>query len=91
MIRHFNIKITGKVQGVWFRGSMQREARRLGLRGFVRNEKDGSVYAQAEGQPDALEKLVAWCQKGPPLANVEKVEVEEDRVEGFSAFDIIRE
>ena len=51
MIKHFDITVQGKVQGVWFRDSTMKEAKRLGINGFVRNEPDGSVYVEAEGAP----------------------------------------
>jgi acylphosphatase len=90
MEKHFNLSITGKVQGVWYRGSAQRKARDLGLRGFVRNLPDGSVYAEAEGPEENLASFVAWCRHGPELARVEKVEVEEGPLKGFGHFEVVR-
>jgi acylphosphatase len=68
--------VTGRVQGVFFRQSTKRMALELGLVGFVRNEWDGSVSAEVVGPKPALEKLIAWCHKGPPSACVDKVDVE---------------
>lgn len=68
------IVVRGRVQGVWFRGSARDEARRLGLVGWARNRADGSVEILAEGAPAAVERLVAWCHEGPPLARVRSVE-----------------
>lgn len=68
--------IIGRVQGVWFRASMQREARRLGLRGWVRNRPDGAVEAEADGPAEAVEHLVAWAHQGPPGARVDAVQTE---------------
>ncbi len=62
------IRVTGRVQGVFFRGSVEEEARALGLRGWVRNVTDGSVEAVAEGDRESVERLVAFCRRGPPLA-----------------------
>jgi acylphosphatase len=73
------IRVHGKVQGVFFRASTQEKAEELGLTGFVQNEKDGTVYLEAEGSPDALNKLEQWVHKGPDKARVEKVEVEEKK------------
>lgn len=70
------IRVVGIVQGVWFRQSTVDEARRLGLRGLVRNLPDGSVQAEAEGEHVALEELVRWCRRGPPSAQVDGVQVE---------------
>jgi acylphosphatase len=75
MIRRVQLVVTGVVQGVWFRASMQREARRLGLSGWVRNRDDGAVEAQAEGDSDAVAALILWAQTGPSGARVERVAV----------------
>lgn len=70
------IRVSGLVQGVWFRQSTADEARRLGLEGWVRNLADGSVEAEAQGARPAVEALVRWCHRGPPAARVEGVDVE---------------
>lgn len=67
--------VTGRVQGVWYRGAMQDEAARLGVAGWVRNRADGGVEAEAEGARDAVEALLAWAREGPPAARVEDVTV----------------
>ena len=90
MVKHFKIKITGSVQGVWYRGSMQKKAQDLGLYGIVKNEPDGSVYAEAEGEEIILEALVAWCEKGPELALVKNVEITEGEIKGYHSFDVLR-
>jgi acylphosphatase len=68
--------IRGRVQGVWYRGSMQEEARRLGVGGWARNEPDGSVAAEIEGERAAVDALVAWAGHGPSGALVTDVAVE---------------
>lgn len=68
--------VRGRVQGVWYRGSAREEAQRLSLRGFARNRADGSVEILAQGPVTAIERFVAWCHKGPPLARVTSVERE---------------
>ena len=88
--KHLSIRVTGKVQGVFFRASTQEEAQRLGLGGWVRNEADGSVRIEAEGDEDALDRLVAWCKHGPKQARVADVVVEEGEVEGYSDFQVLR-
>lgn len=87
-IQHLNIFITGKVQGVWYRQSTLEKAIALGLKGYVRNEMDGSVYIEAEGRNDALQSLLAWCGRGPDQAVVSKVRAEEGTFSGYRAFVI---
>ncbi len=88
MQKHYSITVTGTVQGVWYRASTQRQAEELGLKGFVRNQPDGSVYLEAEGDENALETLVTWCWEGPPRAEVDQVTVREEKWRGFSHFEI---
>lgn len=78
--------VTGKVQGVWFRAATQEKAIELGLCGFVMNEKDGSVYLEAEGEKEKLDELVKWCHLGPPKSKVEKVEVKEGEAKNYTGF-----
>lgn len=75
--RRVRIQIRGKVQGVFFRQSAVDEATRLGLRGWVRNRRDGQVEALCEGPSDAIEAFIAWCHRGPPAADVDAVDVED--------------
>jgi acylphosphatase len=67
--------IRGRVQGVSFRSSMQVEARRLAVTGWVRNRRDGSVEAVAQGPAEAVEALVEWSRHGPPGARVTDVQL----------------
>lgn len=69
------VVVRGRVQGVFFRAATQREARRLGLVGWVKNRPDGAVELCAEGEEDALKELLAWAHHGPSAARVEKVDV----------------
>lgn len=82
------VVISGRVQGVWFRGSMVREAQRLGAAGWVRNLADGTVEAQVEGPAEAVEQVLAWCRRGPSGARVESVNVTETAEAGLSDFVI---
>ena len=84
------VLVSGEVQGVFFRHSTKREAERLSLVGWVRNNDDGSVEALAQGPKNKLEEFVAWCKKGPPAAEIERVEVVWGSGSGhFDNFNII--
>ena len=86
MNKHLNIKVTGKVQGVWFRDSTRAEALKLGINGFVRNEPDGSVYIEAEGNSNVLKKFIEWCHSGPEKAIVTGVKVNGAELNNFNEF-----
>lgn len=87
---HLRIRITGQVQGVFYRASAQEKAKALGVSGFVRNESDGSVYIEAEGTSEQMESLVLWCKQGPPRAHVDQVEATPGPLQGFTHFEIRR-
>ncbi|MFN8179969.1 MAG: acylphosphatase [bacterium] len=87
-MKHFDIRVTGLVQGVFFRASTQRAAEELGVSGTVRNEPDGSVFIEVEGPDDALERFVAWCRRGPSRARVERVAVSEGKLRGYAGFAV---
>ena len=70
---HFAIR--GFVQGVHFRASMVQEARRLGVAGWVRNRRDGSVEALFAGPAQAVEQMIAACRRGPPAASVDDLAI----------------
>ena len=80
--------ITGRVQGVWYRGSLSEQAALRGLAGWVRNRADGSVEAVVEGRAELVEELRLWCHTGPPAARVESVEARPEEVEGLVGFEI---
>ena len=87
-LRRVSLRITGRVQGVFYRRDAAREATRLGLAGFVRNEDDGSVYAEAEGTENGVGAFIRWCRRGPENARVEDVRVEEREAEGGEGFGV---
>ncbi|WP_371867728.1 acylphosphatase [Duganella guangzhouensis] len=74
--------ITGVVQGVGYRASFERQAVALGLRGWVRNRRDGAVEAEVDGDAAAIEAIIAWAHKGPPASRVEQVKVAEAQPAG---------
>lgn len=90
MRRHLSIKVYGKVQGVFYRATAKEVADSLGVKGFVRNQSDGSVYIEAEGTQAQLKQLVDWCSSGPPRAVVSNVEIADGTTVGFTAFEIRR-
>ena len=74
-LKQVQLFVRGRVQGVFFRASTQREAKRLGISGWVKNRPDGSVEILAEGEEDRLKELLAWANRGPSAARVERVDV----------------
>lgn len=84
----FSIKIQGRVQGVFFRKFAQEKAVSLGLTGFVRNEPDGSVYAEAQGSKDQLDLFTDWCGEGSPMSRVTSIDVSLKNDEECECFEI---
>lgn len=82
-----HVRVTGRVQGVYFRASTQRVAASLGLTGWVRNAGD-DVEAVFEGPRGAVERAVEWCREGPAHANVERVDVTWEEPEGLGGFTV---
>lgn len=81
--------VSGRVQGVFFRDSARTEAQRRGVTGWVRNREDGAVEAVFEGEPDAVDALIAWCRAGgPPRARVDDVVVHDEIDEGLRDFQV---
>jgi len=85
-VQRKRVRIHGRVQGVWFRGSTQQRARELGVSGWVRNCPDGSVEAVFEGRADAVAAALAFCADGPPAARVTRVDVDDEPAEGLRDF-----
>jgi acylphosphatase len=84
------VVISGRVQGVAFRIETQWAAERIGVRGWVRNRRDGTVEALFEGERRRVEEILAWCRRGPALARVTAVEVQWEDYRGeFTEFRIL--
>lgn len=79
----------GHVQGVYFRDTLRRRALAAGVAGWVRNNRDGTVEAVFEGEPEAVARLVDFCRAGPRGARVARVEVAGEPPEGLSGFRIL--
>jgi acylphosphatase len=84
----YGIRVTGKVQNVGFRYYTVQKAQEFNISGFIKNQPDGSVYIEAEGEKDALEGFTEWCRRGPQWARVEGFEVQEQPVMGYNGFNI---
>lgn len=82
------VVVSGRVQGVFFRGATQDRALELGVDGWVRNRADGSVEAVFEGSPEAVDAMLAFVRQGPPAARVAGVEVFEEAPEALEGFRI---
>ena len=82
------VVVRGQVQGVGFRYHCTRQAQRLGVVGWVRNEPDGTVAGHFEGPASSVESLVAWCRKGPGYAAVEHVEATPAEPTGAGSFQV---
>jgi acylphosphatase len=87
MIRR-RVVVHGFVQGVFFRDTLRRMASRSGVAGWVRNNRDGTVEAVFEGEPEDVERLVDFCRAGPRGARVDSVDVYEETPEGVTGFSV---
>jgi acylphosphatase len=89
-IKCVQIMVRGRVTGVFFRAATQREAKRLGITGWVRNRNDASIEILAEGEETSIKELVSWAHHGPTAARVEDVDVRYRSYSGeFSDFRIV--
>ena len=87
MIRR-RVIVRGRVQGVFFRQACQREAVAVGVAGWIRNNHDGTVEAELEGDPDAVERIVSWMRAGPSGAVVTGVKIIDEALLGERTFKI---
>lgn len=88
--KRVQVIIRGRVTGVFFRAATQREAKRLGITGWVRNRNDASIEIHAEGEEDSIKEMVSWAHHGPSAARVETVDVRYRSYSGeFSDFRIV--
>lgn len=83
------LKITGRVQGVFYRDNAQEKSQELGLKGFVENLSDGSVLACVQGKKHDIETFITWCHEGSPSAQVDHIEVTwREPTDNFTSFEI---
>jgi acylphosphatase len=89
-MKSVSIKINGKVQGVFFRASTKAKADQLEVKGIVRNEPDGSVYIEAEGEENILDPFIEWSKRGPARAQVMTFVIAQIPEKGYVGFQIVR-
>jgi acylphosphatase len=80
------LKISGRVQNVSFRFHTRKKAQEFNISGFVKNELDGSVYVEAEGEEEPLDQFILWCHKGPTWARVDHINIQPSQVQGHDGF-----
>lgn len=90
MMIHLNIKIHGRVQRVGFRNFTEQVANERSIKGFCRNEPDGTVYAEIETTQMKADEFLEWVYNGPVMARVSKIDVEPGEIVGFKFFEIRR-
>ena len=90
MIKNYSLVISGRVQGVFYRNFAQTKAQELGIKGYVMNMPDGSVFIEAEGEEAILEELIKHCKIGPPKADVTGVKKQLGVIIGYNDFIIKR-
>jgi acylphosphatase len=90
MKQAIHLKISGTVQGVFFRQSTLQKARGLGITGWVRNCGDGTVELVAEGEEESLADFIRWCHHGPQHAAVSAVETKKTELKNYTGFEIKR-
>jgi acylphosphatase len=82
--------IYGKVQGVGFRNFVFLHAKRLNIKGYVKNNPDGTVEAVFEGDEDTINRMIELCKKGPERARVDKIDIKDIEIKNYQDFRIIR-
>ena len=88
MVIHYNLLIRGTVQGVAYRASAVDIAMRLGITGYIKNNPEGTVSCEVEGEEEYLHKFVQWCHHGPGRAKVEHVSITAGDVKGYTSFEM---
>ncbi len=88
MKKRVMVRVTGRVQGVFFRVAAQEKAQALGLTGVARNEYDGAVTIDIEGAPKDVDAMIAWCKEGSDHAAVTDIDIQEIEPVGYTGFSI---
>ena len=90
MIKHLDITVRGKVQGVFYRATTKAVADQLGVRGYVKNEDNGNVFIEAEADAPTLEMFLEWCHDGPEHAKVTAVETTDGELKNYRNFEVVK-
>jgi acylphosphatase len=90
MIKHLDITVQGKVQGVFYRASTKAVADQLGVKGCVKNMPDGNVFIEAEADATLLDMFLEWCHEGPERARVTAVESRESEMKNYRNFEVVK-
>jgi acylphosphatase len=90
MIKHLDITVQGKVQGVFYRASTKAVADQLGVKGCVKNMPDGNVFIEAEAEATLLDMFLEWCHEGPERARVTTVESQEGELKNYRNFEVVK-
>lgn len=85
---HYQLRVSGRVQGVGYRAFVSRMAANFALKGFVKNMPDGTVYIEIEGDREILDQFVQKCKEGPGWANVEQVKIVQGPLTGYEDFRV---
>ena len=89
-MKHLDITVKGKVQGVFYRASTKAVADQLGVRGTIKNNPNGDVFIEAEGEPALLDMFLDWCKEGPENAEVTDVESNEGELKNYRNFEVVK-
>jgi len=90
MIKHLDITVQGKVQGVFYRASTKAVADQLGVKGCVKNMPDGGVFIEAEAESTLMDMFLEWCHEGPERARVTAVESQEGEIKNYRNFEVVK-
>ena len=89
-MKHLDIIVKGKVQGVFYRAATKAVADQLGIRGCIRNEPSGDVFIEAEGEDTMLDMFLDWCHEGPQDAEVTTVETNAGELKNYRNFEVLK-
>ena len=89
-MKSLKIIVSGRVQRVFYRASTKAVADQMGIKGIIKNQKDGSVYIEAEGEDSIMADFIDWCKYGPDDARVDDIVIEEMELKNYRNFDILK-